>query len=185
LDKLKTLASADFKILSSDREFKYQPELTDKLDILSEDFTPEIINQIILWKLNRYAHITNECIRKINSIDASSIEIDTDLTKEVLRALLCIKGVRLPMASTILRFRNPNLYQIIDQRVYRIINGKNFPLSSAKSAKQVDEQIELYLKYLQDLKSVCAKYDIEFSNADRILYMADKRVNKSHKIIGW
>jgi hypothetical protein len=35
--------------------------------------------------------------------------IDKDLTSEILIYLLKTKGVRLPMASTILCFKNPNI----------------------------------------------------------------------------
>ena len=77
------------------------------------------------------------------------------------------------MASTILRFRNPNVYQIIDKRVYRIIYGKKLTLSSI-----IDKNIALYLQYLHDLKDVCQQYDIEFSESDRVLYQLDKLENK-------
>jgi hypothetical protein len=77
------------------------------------------------------------------------------------------------MASTILRFKNPNVYQIIDQRAYRIINKQ--PL---KIPFSVDAQIELYLDYLSHLKEVCKAKGIRFCMADRILYLADKDINR-------
>lgn len=45
------------------------------------------------------------------------------MAEEILRKLLMTPGIRLPMASTILRFKNPNVYQIIDQRAYRFLTG--------------------------------------------------------------
>lgn len=185
MKKLITLSSAGFKFHPSDSEFEYQKDLTEKLDNITDDFDDDVINKIILWKLNRYALIPSECITKINTIDPLSQTLDVGLTREILGILLRVKGIRLPMASTILRFKNKNLYQIIDQRVYRIINDKNFPLSSVKSQAHIDKQIDMYLKYLQDLKAICMQNNIDFSSADRVLYMADKRVNKDHKIIGW
>jgi hypothetical protein len=37
------------------RQYKYQPELTKKLDDLEGvNLTPELLNEIVLWKVNRY-----------------------------------------------------------------------------------------------------------------------------------
>ena len=97
--------------------------------------------------------------------------------------LLKTNGVQLAMASSILRFRNPKIYQIIDQRVYRMIyEGKELKLSTYLSKKNIDNQIELYLKYLSDLTKVCSDLNIEFEKSDRILFMADRRLNKKHKL---
>jgi hypothetical protein len=37
-------------------EYNFQPELTSKLDEIDSDFTQEIINEIVLWKVNRYSN---------------------------------------------------------------------------------------------------------------------------------
>jgi hypothetical protein len=39
----------------------------------------------------------------------------------ILRKMFRCRGIALPMASTILRFLNPDSFQIIDDRVYRIV----------------------------------------------------------------
>ena len=97
--------------------------------------------------------------------------------------LLNTNGVQLAMASTILRFRNKKVYQIIDQRVYRIIyEGKELKLSSYLSQKNIEYQIELYVQYLKDLNKICTDLKIPFKESDRVLFMADKRINKKHKL---
>lgn len=73
------------------------------------------------------------------------------------------------MASTILRFRNPKIYQIIDQRVYRMIYG-----TALKIKTNLNDNIIQYLDYLTELRSVCDLYQIPFSKSDRILYEYDK-----------
>jgi len=73
------------------------------------------------------------------------------------------------MASTILRFRAPNIYQIYDQRVFRYLYGFNLTSSTI-----IEKQISTYIKYLKDLNKECKINDIQFSLADRILYQADK-----------
>ena len=52
---IKTIFDYDFKIISDDYEFKYQESLTKKLDSSTEDFSQEKLNEIVLWKVNRYA----------------------------------------------------------------------------------------------------------------------------------
>lgn len=161
--------------------FKYQVELTKKLDNLNSDFNQEILNEIILWKVNRYAEFDKETINLLNKINPKSENIEMALTGDILLKLLDKKGVRLAIASTILRFRNPKVYQIIDQRVYRFIYGEE--LKYTESNKNL--QINIYLDYINKLKEVCVKYSIKFEEADRILYKMDKIYNRDLKLKGY
>lgn len=181
--KHKTIFENDIKLEQSDREFRYQKKLTDKLDKLDEPFNQNIINEIVLWKVNRFAEIDSETLRLLNEIDTNSEFINKELTVKVLFGLLNTKGIKLPMASTILRFRNSKIYQIIDQRVFRIINSdSNLSLNYYNSENNIKKQIDIYLLYLDKLREVCEKYNIPFEQSDRILYMLDKRVNKDIKL---
>tara|TARA_B100000795_G_C22784804_1_gene434095 strand:+ start:57 stop:644 length:588 start_codon:yes stop_codon:yes gene_type:complete len=181
--KHKTVLDKDFKIKDSDNEFDYQQELTKKLDSESNDFDQNKINEIVLWKVNRYSQFDSNLIKAINSIGKDDSKIDIEKIKLILKMLLKTKGVQLAMASTILRFRNKNLYQIIDQRVYRIIyEGKELKLSSYLSEKNIEYQIKLYIDYLKHLREICLNLKIPFADSDRILYEADKRINKNHKL---
>ena len=163
--------------------FKYQVELTKKLDSLNSDFNQEILNEIILWKVNRYAKFDEETINLLNKINPKDENLQMSLTGDILLSLLSKnqKGVRLAMASTILRFRNPKVYQIIDQRVYRFIYGKELEYSETN----LNLQIVIYIDYLEKLKEVCEKYQIKFEDADRILYKMDKEYNKDLKLKGY
>ena len=51
--------------------YSYQTELTAKLDNLDTNFDQKIINEIVLWKVNRYANIENETLELINRIKKS------------------------------------------------------------------------------------------------------------------
>lgn len=157
--------------------FTYQKDLTKKLDANSESFDQSIINEIVLWKVNRYAHLSDDTLLLLNAINPLSVKMDESLTLQVLMALLDSKGVRLPMASTILRFRNPDVYQIIDQRVYRFLYGQ-----TAKYPADKAEAAALYIRYLRDLKLKCEEYSVPFRDADRVLYLADKRLNKNIRL---
>jgi len=175
----KTVFDSDFKIVDPDKEFDYQKDLTAKLDEGVILFDQEVINEIVLWKVSRYAKINNDTLKLLNDIDTNAATIDTETTKKILKALLKIRGIQLPMASTILRFRNKNIYQIIDQRVYRIIyKDKKLKLKTHPIDKNLNDQIDLYLQYLKDLTTVCQQFKIPFDKSDRILFMADKRINK-------
>lgn len=150
--------------------------MTKKLDNQTGEFDQNIINEIVLWKVNRYAEIDLETLKSINNIDPPLNQLDKKKTTEILRRLLdkTNKGIQLPMASTILKFKNRHVYQIIDQRVYRVL----YKDKTLKLPVSVDAQIELYLKYLEDLHIACHQLQIPFEESDRILYEVDKRINK-------
>ena len=174
--KLTTIHTLDVIDLDLFKDYNYQANLTEELDALDQDFDQAIINKIVLWKVNRYAHLTEEVLEQINQIPPSGT-VAEERTKAVLKNLLNITGIRLPMASTILRFRNPHYFQILDQRVYRFLYGKPYHNTTV-----IDDQIDVYLSYLKLLKEVCQEKNIPFHQADRILYLMDIKYNKEHKI---
>ena len=175
----KTVFDNDFYIVQTDQEFEYQTDLTAKLDKITASFDQQIINEIVLWKVNRYASLDNDTLNLLNDIDPKATKLDSEKTREILKTLIKKKGIQLAMASTILRFRNKNIYQIIDQRVYRIIyKDKKIKLKTHPNDKNLNEQIDLYFQYLKDLTDVCKNLKIPFDKPDRILFMADKRINK-------
>lgn len=167
------------KIAQHKQAYKYQKDLTEKLDTLDTDFDQNILNEVVLWKVNRYAQFDDNTLLELNKIKKTDKNLDIDLTKSLLLKLLDTTGVRLAMASTILRFKNPNIYQIIDQRVYRFIYPDK-DLTKLTTNKEI--QVEVYLQYLIDLKKICEDYNIPFELSDRILYSLDKDLNKEHKI---
>lgn len=183
MKNIKTVSDKGFELKEEYNKYDYQVSLTKQLDEYSEDFDEFQINRIALWKLNRYFHIDKETLDKINQIKPTDSELNKDLTLEILDGLLRTDGIRLAMASTILRFKNPNIYQIIDQRMCRILGIEDF--TKLTSSKKIEEQKELYLKYLETLREVCVKRNIEFTNADRVFYNADKDINSNIKLIGY
>ena len=52
---IKTIFDSDFEISSDDFEFNYQKSLTSKLDSDIGNFDQNKLNEIVLWKVNRYA----------------------------------------------------------------------------------------------------------------------------------
>ena len=163
-----------------DFKYDYNPDLTNELDNIKGDFDEKIINKIALWKLNRYPRLTDDLIRRLNKIgnDGGHKEEHKKLLIELLRC----SGVQLPMASTFLRFKNPKLFQIIDKHVYRLLTGNELSLPLSNSESNREKICQFYFRYLEDLEKKCKELEIPFEKADRILYKADKRINKDVKL---
>jgi len=156
--------------------YKYQPALTKRLDGLAdESLTPELLNEIVLWKVNRYVELDAEQLRQIEDVRGLRPGAHRQ-AKRFLEKLLGVHGVDLPMASTFLRFRNPAVFQIIDRHAYRALYGRKFPLFTATPTKR---KIEVYFAYLDDLHSLCEQKGLKFETVDRVLYVFDKETNGS------
>lgn len=180
IKQMKTIEKTD--LIDKDKKYDYQPELTRRLDKHSEDFDQAIINDITLWKVNRYPVIKSELLADLNAIKKSDKCYDEPKIHDLLIRLLACRGIQLPMASTYLRFKNPSLFQIIDQRVYRAIYGKEMALPGAYNVANRKKLVTIYFAYLCALRKRCATLDIPFEESDRILFNADKRINKAAKL---
>jgi len=155
-------------------EYNYQPKLTQKLDCLDNVFiTQQILNEIVLWKVNRYIELNEEILRALDKIKALDLK-EHRQAENVLKMLLYTDGVYLPMASTFLRFRNPKVFQIIDKHAYRAITDKKYPLYTSSP---IERKISLYFNYIDELWKLCEKRNLEFNTIDRLLYIFDKRFN--------
>jgi hypothetical protein len=156
------------------KKYSYLPELTDKLDRLDNSpFSQPVINEIVLWKINRYVSIPKKVQDMIEQVRKPR-KGQHRVGEVVLKALLGIRGVDLRMASTLLRFRNPKTFQIIDQRAYRAIYGENYRLYSTSA---INKKIETYFEYLDNLIQLCKEENLNFRKIDRLLYQFDKEKN--------
>lgn len=164
-------------------EYRFQLKLTDELDNMDpKKIDLEVINKIILWKLNRFTEIKNSQIISIKELLKLKPK-EHRIAKEELHDLLRTNGIALPMASTILRFVNPDVFQIIDDRAYRVLypdRNKNYP-SKPKNITNgyLDKSTNIYFDYLDKLHEVCSD-KLPYRFADRILYQLDKKLE--HKI---
>ena len=178
---LKSLSDIDMsseELCKLKTNYKYQRDNTKTLQQHTGDYDQAFINRIVLWKVNRYSGVSEQLLDWINATKQHE-ELNEALTRKILRAFLDpnLLGFQLAMASTVLRFRNPRIYQIIDQRAYRVVYKRKFDLSGPK-----EEQIDLYLAYLKKLREVSDERGFPFEDADEILYELDKRVNKGIKL---
>lgn len=172
----------------------YNSELIKEYTIKKHSMDLNSINKIVLWKLGRginFGDKEESILVMINDLKNANEFKDGE---NCLRELLKLSGVRLPMASTILRFRNPSVFQIIDQRVHRvlykqddnqyeIVYKKYKNTINGKSENKINQQVELYFKYLDDLRKYCNTNGVDFKLSDRKLYEKDKA--KNGKLYGY
>jgi thermostable 8-oxoguanine DNA glycosylase len=155
-------------------QYNYQSELTGRLDDLENTAIDQsLIDEIVLWKVNRYVRISDDNIAQIERLKVLQAG-EHKKSDEVLRVLLNVNGVDLPMASTILRFTNPKVFQIIDRHAYRAVYGKKYPAYQSTPAAR---KISLYFDYIDELIELCKLKALTFTTIDRLLYIFDKKNN--------
>lgn len=168
-------------LYESDRQIK---ERAREINPSDYDENRDLINEIVLWKLNRSVQIQDETIKKIHSLKEKihhPLEaVDSTEVETVVIELLESKGIKVAMASTILHFYYPDIFPIIDQRAYRELIGEELPEYHGKDKNR--KYMELYLDYLEK----CYKFnndilpEAEFEYIDKILYQLDK--DKHNKV---
>lgn len=160
--------------------YYYQPELTDKLDKLKGiKIDEKLLLEIVLWKINRYPDVNKINFKEINSLSKILPE-NFRKSEKALSDLLTIKGIGLPMASTILRFRNPNVFPIIDKRAYRVLMKKD--KLSVYTSTPIKKQVGIYFDYVEKVHQFSKDTGIMLRDVDRLLYIFDKEENKRIKI---
>ncbi len=148
------------------RNYRYQPELTSKLDGIGDaSFNQEIINEIVLWKTDRYAQVDTDTLLELDGIKPLQMG-EHRQGQVVLESLLETRGIDLPMASTILRFRNSMTFQIIDQRAFRAIYGQRYPIYGATP---MHRKVSVYFDYLDELVKFCIDHEENCETIDRLL----------------
>lgn len=134
----------------------------------------DIINAIVLWKINREISISLETIEFLNSIAGSVATPEEALkNKEVpllVKELIESKGIGLPVASAILKQYCPNAFPIIDQRAYFVLYGEKLPLNAG---------VDVYLDYMGRCASLATEHGIPFEKVDEVLYQIDKNSGRT------
>lgn len=167
-------------LYESDLQIK---EKAQEIDSTDYDRNRDLINEIVLWKLNRSVKIQDKTIMEIHGLREKihhPLEaVESKDVELVIIELLESKGIKIAMASTILHFYYPDFFPIIDQRAYRELTGEELPEYHGKDKNQ--KYMELYLDYIEK----CYKFnteilpEAEFEYIDKILYQLDKdRKNK-------
>ena len=98
--------------------------------------TPQLLNEIVLWKVDRYVSLESDQLCRISALATLKPE-EHRRARSILEELLDIHGVDLAMASTVLRFRNPAVFQIIDRHAYRALYGRDYNPHTRKPSKKI------------------------------------------------
>lgn len=163
------------------KKYEYNPDLTAKLDQLNvEDLDREQLYEIVLWKINRFPVITDALIDQLKSL-GSLKNGEHKKAKGLLKDLLSCKGIALPMASTILRFANPQVFQIIDDRAFRVLtdgSGSYPSKPQAVTEGYLEKSCTIYFDYLDKLCELQGE-NFPFEKMDRILYQLDIELGNS------
>lgn len=129
----------------------------------------DILNAIVLWKINRQVKLDFRTIEQLNSITAEVTSPETALAHKDLRwlveKLIGSKGVGLPVASAILKQYCPNAFPIIDQRAFFLLHCQRLPNNAG---------VNIYLNYIKDCADIASNYGIPFEKVDEVLYQIDK-----------
>ncbi len=164
-------------------EYGYNPDLTAKLDKLElERLNREQLYEIVLWKVDRFPVISDELIEQLKSL-GSYKNGEHKNAGTLLKKLLQCKGIALPMASTILRFANPKVFQIIDVRAFRVLTDGigSYPKKPQLITEgYLKNSCDIYFGYLDELCELQGE-NFPFENMDRILYQLDIKLRNSIK----
>ena len=120
-----------------------------------------------------YEAVNDDIVRQISELKVLKAGEHRKSKKE-LSTLLELNGVDLPMASTILRFINPEVFQIIDRHAYRAVYEKKYPLYTSTPTER---KLSVYFDYIDELIKLCALKALAFATIDRLLYIFDKKNN--------
>ncbi|MGY0646171.1 MAG: hypothetical protein ACW7DN_16505, partial [Paraglaciecola chathamensis] len=89
--------------------------------------------------------------------------------KEVLEKLVLSQGIGFPMASSILKFINPDVFPIIDVRAYRALTGTK-PYYGTYS-------YDKYIQYAEMLTNIAKEIGRPLREIDEQLYCFDQMNN--------
>ena len=181
----------DYKQVLNSYTYAGDEEIIDRIKACTgenERENRDIINSIVLWKVNRQVNIGEifHKVKKLNVVDYNDFLEKETKVKDIVGEILQVDGVRIAMASTILKMFYPNVFPIIDQRAYRELYGDKMPQLTGK--KSIEHWKEAYVKYVKD----CHKYyldncnnQIAFSALDKVLYQIDKKKGGNENLKGY
>ena len=148
-----------------EEKYAIRESLINKSDIQMDD-----IRRIALWKYDRIIDIDDLfCKQLYNTVSRENVSIEDKEVQEMIERLISFEGVGFPLASTILKFINPDVFPIIDVRAYRALYGKkiNYGQYSLKT----------YIDYTKRIYAIRDKFQISLSEVDEKLYEFDKKYN--------
>lgn len=201
METLQDTIKISFNYLNNQFEidYKYRVQETLELERIQSDFNQDHLKRMYKWKVNgrfikdiflpKYILDELNSLKRFTSKDRGSKELKESLKRlfDLIKSDPSIKGIKLPMLSTILRFRNPEVFQIIDIRALRAAfyyNPKPFLKGNRNWFPRLQVlDYDIYEMYLEQLYKIDEEgyFGIKlnkFSDWDRFLYILDKKYYK-------
>ena len=134
------------------------------------------LEKILDWKLRdqigRQRKIreknTDEIVEKITKTAFAIVHPNNEIETEFkISILTTLKGVGIPVASSILTLSYPNKYAVIDFRNWRQLYG----------VKKNSYSLKEYLKYLKDVKEMAKSKNVNPQDIDIYLWVKDRRTD--------
>lgn len=133
--------------------------------------TKEELVIICRWKSPRVIHhINSNHPNTIKSLSQKAFSCSSEEVK--ITELVKLRGVSLPMASSILMLTNPKRYGVIDIRVWEIL----FETGTVQSnSKGTDFKFEEWNTYLEILRFFAGKFKVKARDIERTLFLVHKK----------
>lgn len=164
-----------FDVKKDSLDYEYSYHINEKKRIKEKINNQRIITvddlrRIALWKYDRIIEVDDEFLFYLYSvISPEGVCIDDKKVQEVISRLVECEGVGFPLASTILKFINPDVFPIIDVRAYRAIYGRKIYYSQYN--------LERYIEYTKIIYRIKEELGLPLSEVDERLYVFDKEHN--------
>ena len=108
--------------------YDYQVFLTKKLDDLASlSLTPKLVNEIVLWKVNRFVLLQKDLLNSLNALRTLKAGAHRE-ARPVIDSLLRIRGVDLPMAQP--------YYVFVTQRSSKSLTNMRIGRSMARTTRR-------------------------------------------------
>jgi len=123
------------------------------------------------WKSPRAIHhIQSNRPQIVKTISRKAIQSRNE--EEKMRLLVLLKGVSIPMASSILMFLNPRKYGVIDIRVWQVL----YKLGIVKTnARGTGFSVSEWLLYLDIIRVHALKNNMSVREAEYILFQVHEK----------
>ena len=172
---------------------KLEPLIKKYLDTNENEKTKELIKE--LSGVKRRGFLTTSELEKIcrwksprtiNIIRKNSERVISHLTKKVfstkserkkIELLTRLRGVSIPMASSILMLTNPKRYGVIDIRVWQLL----FNIGVMKNnPKGINFDFKQWYRYLIVIRYFSKKFRVKTRDIERTLFIVHKKYQKGN-----
>ena len=138
--------------------------------------TKDELEKICKWKAPRTISIIRKNSKK-NVIHITKKAFSTKSERKNMELLTSLKGVSIPMASSILMLTNPYRYGVIDKRVWELL----FKLKIMKNnPKGINFDFKQWYRYLIIIRYFSKKFRVKARDIERTLFFVHKKYQKGN-----